>query len=213
MDTEKYTDTEETGQIQEISRRIQEEADSEVRNIIQQAQKKAEEILNAGQQQAASERAKKLADLEIAIKQMKERMFSSLNLEKRRIELKEKDKLIRDILASVSNKAKSFRTSEEYQNFLKESILEGILVLDKREVRVIYSFLDEAIFTEFFLRILSDLVILFGNILVILLEGMVVGIQSLRLNYYEFFSKFFVPGKQEFKPLTTKPFNKQQFVE
>ena len=156
MDTEKYTDTEETGQIQEISRRIQEEADSEVWNIIQQAQKKAEEILNAGQQQAASERAKKLADLEIAIKQMKERMFSSLNLEKRRIELKEKDKLIRDILASVSNKAKSFRTSEEYQNFLKESILEGILVLDKQELRVIYSSLDEAIFTEFFLRILSE---------------------------------------------------------
>ncbi len=59
---------------------------------------------------------------------------------------------------------------------------------------------------------LSFLVILFGNILVILLEGMVVGIQSLRLNYYEFFSKFFVPGKQEFKPLTKKPFNKQQFV-
>jgi len=156
MDTEKYTDTEETGQIQEISRRIQEEADSEVWNIIQQAQKKAEEILIAGQQQAASERAKKLADLEIAIKQMKERMFSSLNLEKRRIELKEKDKLIRDILASVSNKAKSFRTSEEYQNFLKESILEGILVLDKQELRVIYSSLDEAIFTEFFLRILSE---------------------------------------------------------
>ncbi len=154
MDTEKYT--KETGQIQEISRRIQEEADSDIRNIIQQAKKKAEEILNAGQQQAVSERAKKLADLEIAIKQMKERMFSSLNLEKRRIELKEKDKLIRDILASVSNKAKSFRTSEEYQNFLKESILEGILVLDKREVRVIYSFLDEAIFTESFLRILSE---------------------------------------------------------
>jgi len=51
-------------------------------------------------------------------------------------------------------------------------------------------------------NILSFLVILFGNILVILLEGMIVGIQSLRLNYYEFFSRFFVPSKQEFKPLT-----------
>lgn len=50
---------------------------------------------------------------------------------------------------------------------------------------------------------LSILVIVLGNILIILLEGLVVGIQSLRLNYYEFFSKFFMAGKQFYKPLTT----------
>jgi V/A-type H+-transporting ATPase subunit I len=49
---------------------------------------------------------------------------------------------------------------------------------------------------------LSMLVIIFGNILVMLLEGLVVGIQSLRLNYYEFFSKFFESGKKAYKPLT-----------
>lgn len=49
---------------------------------------------------------------------------------------------------------------------------------------------------------LSILIIILGNILVVLLEGMVVSIQSLRLNYYEFFSKFFMMGKQVYKPLT-----------
>ena len=49
---------------------------------------------------------------------------------------------------------------------------------------------------------LSVLTIIFGNILIILLEGMVVGIQALRLNYYELFSKFFMMGKQAYKPLT-----------
>jgi V/A-type H+-transporting ATPase subunit I len=48
----------------------------------------------------------------------------------------------------------------------------------------------------------SVLVILLGNIIVIILEGMVVGIQSLRLNYYEFFSKFFLTGKNEYKPMS-----------
>jgi V/A-type H+/Na+-transporting ATPase subunit I len=48
----------------------------------------------------------------------------------------------------------------------------------------------------------SWLVIIFGNILVIALEGMVVTIQSIRLNYYEFFSKFFIGGKKVYKPLT-----------
>jgi len=49
---------------------------------------------------------------------------------------------------------------------------------------------------------LSVLVMILGNILIVVLEGMVVSIQSLRLNYYEFFSKFFVMGKQVYKPLT-----------
>ncbi len=48
----------------------------------------------------------------------------------------------------------------------------------------------------------SWLVIIFGNILVIALEGLVVTIQSVRLNYYEFFSKFFIGGKRVYKPLT-----------
>jgi len=45
-------------------------------------------------------------------------------------------------------------------------------------------------------------VIILGNILVICLEGLVVSIQSLRLNYYEFFSRFFLSGKYVYKPLT-----------
>lgn len=45
-------------------------------------------------------------------------------------------------------------------------------------------------------------VIVLGNILVIVLEGLVVPIQSIRLNYYEFFSKFFISGKRVYKPLT-----------
>lgn len=50
--------------------------------------------------------------------------------------------------------------------------------------------------------LMSWVVIILGNILVIGLEGLVVSIQSVRLNYYEFFSKFFVSGKQLYKPLT-----------
>lgn len=45
-------------------------------------------------------------------------------------------------------------------------------------------------------------VIIFGNIGIMVLEGVVVSIQSLRLNYYEFFSRFFVAGKTLFKPLS-----------
>jgi V/A-type H+-transporting ATPase subunit I len=43
-------------------------------------------------------------------------------------------------------------------------------------------------------------IILVGNAIIILLEGLIVTIQVVRLEYYEFFSKFFVETGEEFKP-------------
>lgn len=47
----------------------------------------------------------------------------------------------------------------------------------------------------------SVAVMIIGNIFVIVLEGLIVGIQALRLNYYEVFSRFYEPTGQPFKPL------------
>ncbi len=44
------------------------------------------------------------------------------------------------------------------------------------------------------------IIFLLGNAIVILLEGMIVAIQVVRLQYYEFFSKFFNETGREFKP-------------
>ena len=46
----------------------------------------------------------------------------------------------------------------------------------------------------------SVVVIVMGNVIVILLEGMVVFVQDLRLEYYEFFSKFFEGAGRKYKP-------------
>jgi V/A-type H+-transporting ATPase subunit I len=44
------------------------------------------------------------------------------------------------------------------------------------------------------------LVLIFGNLVIIVLEGMIVAIQVVRLQYYEFFSKFFTETGVEFAP-------------
>jgi V/A-type H+-transporting ATPase subunit I len=46
------------------------------------------------------------------------------------------------------------------------------------------------------------LVIIIGNVVIIVLEGMVVAIQVIRLQYYEFFSKFFSETGLKFKPFS-----------
>jgi len=50
-------------------------------------------------------------------------------------------------------------------------------------------------------RFLSLGVILAGNVLIIVLEGVVVTIQALRLEYYEFFGKFFNRSGQKYAPV------------
>jgi len=48
--------------------------------------------------------------------------------------------------------------------------------------------------------LLSVLVIIAGNVVAIILEGIVASVQALRLEYYEFFGKFFSGTGQPFKP-------------
>ncbi len=47
-------------------------------------------------------------------------------------------------------------------------------------------------------------ILVFGNLLVIVLEGLSAGIQSLRLNYYEFFSKYFVGAGRAYSPVSLR---------
>ena len=50
--------------------------------------------------------------------------------------------------------------------------------------------------------IMSVLILILGNILVIGLEGLTAGIQALRLNYYEFFTKFFHGTGKLYTPIS-----------
>ena len=44
------------------------------------------------------------------------------------------------------------------------------------------------------------IVVVLGNIFVMGMEGLIVGIQVLRLEYYELFSRFYTGDGREFKP-------------
>jgi V/A-type H+-transporting ATPase subunit I len=49
---------------------------------------------------------------------------------------------------------------------------------------------------------MAVLILVLGNVLVIALEGLSAGIQSLRLNYYEFFSKYFNGTGKAYRPVS-----------
>jgi V/A-type H+-transporting ATPase subunit I len=53
----------------------------------------------------------------------------------------------------------------------------------------------------------SLLVIILGNLIAIVLEGVIASVQALRLEYYEFFGKFFSGGGKPFEPFRLTPDN------
>jgi V/A-type H+-transporting ATPase subunit I len=53
--------------------------------------------------------------------------------------------------------------------------------------------------------VLRVLIMVIGNLIIIVLEGLIVTIQVIRLQYYEFFSKFFTETGEAFTPFTLDP--------
>ena len=51
---------------------------------------------------------------------------------------------------------------------------------------------------------LKIVILILGNVFIVGLEGLIVFIQVLRLEYYEFFGKFYRGGGNVFKPVTWK---------
>lgn len=49
------------------------------------------------------------------------------------------------------------------------------------------------------------LVVVLGNVFIVGFEGLIVGIQTMRLSYYEFFSKFFTGGGLRYEPIRLRP--------
>ncbi|MBI5842145.1 MAG: hypothetical protein HZB19_18825 [Chloroflexi bacterium] len=54
------------------------------------------------------------------------------------------------------------------------------------------------------------LVVIIGNLFIVGFEGLIVGIQTMRLSYYEFFGKFFTGGGMRFEPLALTPAKEEQ---
>ena len=52
--------------------------------------------------------------------------------------------------------------------------------------------------------VMKGIILVIGNVVIVCLEGLIVFIQTLRLEYYEFFGKFYKGGGSEFKPVGWK---------
>jgi vacuolar-type H+-ATPase subunit E/Vma4 len=129
-----------------------EESDLQSSDIIDMAIKEADKILLESKTNTESKRTAIQKQLEADIVKIREKVFSTLNIEKKRIDLKAKVELIGEILDVVKSLAKDYRQNSGYNNFLKNAVIEGAGIIDREEIDVFYSAKDENIFSSVFIR-------------------------------------------------------------
>jgi vacuolar-type H+-ATPase subunit E/Vma4 len=135
---------------QVICSKISEDADDEIKSILGAARKESEKILSQARKVVEDKNQVIFKDLDREIQKSREKILSSLNLEKKRLVLGEKDKFIQSVLAQVKKKAEDFRREGNYLEFLKNAIIEGVEVIEENNIEIYYSVLDERIFNDDF---------------------------------------------------------------
>ena len=148
---------------EEICRKIKEDADREIKETLERAKKAAAITLGEARLEAERRRQELLKEFDKESQLLKERIFSTINLERKRIILEEKNRLIEDVFEKVKKEAETFRGNKDYRNFLKRAILEGIDIIDTENIDILYSFLDENIIAGGFMDDIKSICRTKGN--------------------------------------------------
>ena len=128
----------------EICSKIREESSEEAVLLLGRAHKERDRILSEAVFEAEREVRIILAAADERIAQKREKIFSVINMEKKRVSLEGRSLFVGDVMAVVKKEAENFRAnSKDYAKFLREAILEGIGIVDDSKTQVFYSGLDE----------------------------------------------------------------------
>jgi vacuolar-type H+-ATPase subunit E/Vma4 len=127
----------------EICSMIMEESSEEARLILSKAEKEKNRVLSEASRKAEDSSKVILSDAEKEIERNRERIFSTVNMEKRKVRLETKSLFADDVIAAVKREAENFRSSGDYVKFLREAVLEGLKVIGSKRAQVFYSRLDE----------------------------------------------------------------------
>jgi len=126
-----------------ICSRISEESSEEAGLLLGKAHKERERILSEALREAQARTRAILLAAEKEVAQKRERIFSTVTMEKRRVALEAKSLFIADVIAAVKREAESFRGNNDYVKFLRDAVLEGIKIVDDKNAQVFYSHIDE----------------------------------------------------------------------
>ncbi len=135
---------------EEMCRQIADKAAAESKEIIDKARENADRISRQIRETAEKEAEQIIADADKETADMEEKTSAFLNMERKRILLREKGVFAQKVIEQVEEKAKNFRSNPAYPETLKRFIYEGQKVVAAGELIIFYSQKDREIFNDTF---------------------------------------------------------------
>jgi len=132
-----------------IIAQIKKESEREVERIIADARTAAGKIIDEGAAESERRRSSLLLGMRQETEKARERVFSGLALEKKRLLLEEKGQFIGQVIEEVYALARRFRDNKQgYNDFLRMAAAEGVRVVGSAELELSYARPDEQIFSS-----------------------------------------------------------------
>ncbi|MFA5388514.1 MAG: V-type ATP synthase subunit E family protein [Candidatus Omnitrophota bacterium] len=146
---------------QEICKRIIDDASSQADTMLSNANKEKSRMIEEANLEADAKRKDILKNSELGTEKTRQKIFSTLNLEKKKLFLEEKGRFIEAVFEKVRLAAEEFRENPGYKAFLEKAIKEGIDVIGGGEAEVLYSTMDERIIKDDIMKNIKDSAIQF----------------------------------------------------
>jgi len=134
------------GNAELILAKIKEDSANEIKAILSRAEEEAKRIMQEAHVSAEAKRGEILKGLEGELALFKEKINSTISIEKRKIMLLAKSNFVNEVLKLVQKIAFDFRQNSGYAPFLIDSTVEAARVIDNQELVINYSNLDKGIF-------------------------------------------------------------------
>ncbi|MEI8349946.1 MAG: V-type ATP synthase subunit E family protein [Candidatus Omnitrophota bacterium] len=149
---------------QELLKKINLEAEAEIADINAITKREVDKIFAQANKEVEAKKEIDLSQLQKEIEALREKNFSTVTLEKKRVILGEQNAFIEKVFCAVKDEAARFRLCAEYVAFLERAILEAVAVIDSEHMVVSYSSLDEKIFSaEFITNVQKNCAVKFGK--------------------------------------------------
>ena len=131
-----------------LRREIQDQSQKESAELVEQAEREAKQILDRARSEAEKDRADILKKAETKADAVRKRILSGVHLDVKRQNLRTREEMISRLFQAVEERLNRFRKTKAYAASLKKLVIEGVLALDAKSIRILSGNVERKLLTE-----------------------------------------------------------------
>jgi len=135
-----------------LCQEISKESQTEAEEILEQARRDAAQREKEAQTEAGRIEAEIMSRASAQADALKRRILSSLHLEIKNQKIRAREAFLMKLFGLVRQRLEAFRSSEEYPDFIRESVQEGALALGMDSIEIVSGEKEKAIISPELLR-------------------------------------------------------------